>query len=135
MNQPLDERDILTHCALRFDGCAYLEQTGFDHQQALEEFLRTGEWRFSPSEAMATLFALQRFLCKGGGVYYGEASRHWKAYRELFLRVAGEDVPDNYRGPFFDQWETEYAPDLAQVIALVQQVHENTDYEPSTGET
>ncbi len=60
MNRPFDEHDILTHCALRFDGYAYLEQSGFDHQQALEDFFQTGEWNLSPLEAMTTLFTLQR---------------------------------------------------------------------------
>ena len=60
----LDEDDILTCCALRFDGSAFAEDTGFDGGAALDRFFESGEWPGSLEERFALFFLLQRDLCK-----------------------------------------------------------------------
>ena len=124
------ENEILTACALRFDGYAYVEATGFRHQAAIRRMIEIRTcWR-STERMMCMFFMLQRYLCKWGGETLPETSPEWWAYRELFLKVAHESVPATYRHePFATEWDERYAPNLRDAIELIQASHERTQYD------
>lgn len=129
----LNEADILTNCALRFDGYKYAEQTGFDHQPLLSTFFKTGEWCGSDAELLATFFILQRRLCKWDLAYMPTHAKHWRAFRELFLRVCALEVPAEYRSQdllgFNMRWSRDYASQLDRCIAYIRHIHATTAYE------
>src|SRR6478672_8545134 len=57
------EDDILSCCALRFDGWKFREATGFNHVRAIDRFFETGWWPPSEYKRLASFFLLQRGLC------------------------------------------------------------------------
>lgn len=120
---------ILVTCALRFDGYRYLDDHPFDHQQAVQRFLETGEWRSSPLEQLTVFFLLQRFLCKWGGEMLPKTSATWNAFRSLFPLVCEYEIPEPYRhGEYHQQWSARYEPAVAEHVALVRAIHQSTEY-------
>jgi hypothetical protein len=71
MNPDLEDPgdgDILTACALRFDGYAYHTQSGFDHLAAFDALEQGGVLaRFELTQHLDFFFLLKRYLCKWGG--------------------------------------------------------------------
>jgi len=125
------EDDILIACALRFDGYRYLQDHPFDHERALADYRKTGEWHIAPLEQLTVFHLLQRFLYKWGGETLLRTSAMWKAFRSLFLLVCEYEIPEQYRNrEYYDQWLQRYAPHLADHAALVRGIHESTGYEP-----
>lgn len=132
MRPDRSENDVLIVCALRFAGYAYIEDAHFDHQRALEAFWRTGRWPELLEEQMTVFFALQRFLFKWGGEYEPRNGKCWRAFRSLFLQVSECKVPERYQHPGYTaEWKRKYEPELAQWVALVQQIHETITYDDS----
>ena len=126
----LDERSILSACALRFDGHHYRDTTGLDIDQGIDTFFETGEWRLTQLDQLAHFFLLQRFLGKWGGEYEPLNGKYWRAFRSLFLLVHSYEMPEHYRlQPYYEEWEREYHPHLEQCVALVRYVHEHTPYD------
>ena len=128
------EDDILTSCALRFDGWKFKETTGFDHEQALDHFWRTGEWNISPDEQLATFFMLQQGLCQRGLEQQPRHSKRWRALRSLFLRVHSYAIPEGYRAPeeakeWVEKWEQGYRRWLEMCVTFITRIHESTPYE------
>lgn len=125
------ESEILTAGALRFDGYKYAEQSGFDLDQASEEYFRSGKLPESELEQMTMCFLLQRFLMKWGGEYLSERSRTWKLFRYCFLNTCNLNVPLKYRSwshSWYRRWEREYLPKWQECITIVQLIHESTGY-------
>lgn len=123
------EDDILSACALRFDGWQYIEMTDFDHQRALESFFQTGQWPSVALEQLAMFFTLQRGLFKWGLEYEPKHGRYWRAFRSLFLLVHSYEIPEEYRlAGYYEEWESEYRPRLAECVALVERIHATTPY-------
>ncbi len=125
------ERDILTCCALRFDGYKYIEVSGFDANDAVEVALRGGPLPANPLERFAVFFLLQRYLFKWGGERQPADGRHWRLFRELFLSVADQRVPVEFR-PSDDhhrlRWRHHYRLRLRETIGFVRDIHERTGY-------
>ncbi|MBA2244794.1 MAG: hypothetical protein H0W11_07545 [Gemmatimonadetes bacterium] len=127
------EDEILAACALRFHGYRYAEDTGFDMAAARDECERTNRYdHLSLPEQMAVLFFIQRTvrwveqdapLPRDGSLF--------RAYRELFLHVADQEVPAEYRIGRDDSdfsWGSRFEPMTAEHIALVRRIHESTRY-------
>ena len=130
MMKPLSERDILTRCALRFDGWQYRDDTKFDLPRALDTFWRTGTWSLLPEEKLAAFFLLQRGLCKYDLEREPENGKYWRAYRTLFFEVCELDIPQQYRHEGgIAVWEEEYRPRLTECIEAVRRVHETIQYD------
>ena len=126
----LDERDILTLSALRFDGYQYLEDKPFDHRTALDQFFRTGVWDLSDFEKLAVFFCLQRALCKWDLVYEPCHGRYWRAFRTLFLEVARLPIPEKYADPsWLERWNERYGWQLEKAVACIREVHASTVYD------
>ena len=125
-----EANDVLTACALRFDGWRYQQDTGFDQKAAFDQFFRTGQWKLSAEEKLATFFMLQRGLNKWDLVYEPKHGRWWRAYRTLFFEAVHLDVPAAYRnGDWYDRWDRDYAGRLDQCIEAVRKVHDATAYD------
>lgn len=61
----MDEHEILTCCALRFDGYKYQENNpSFVPREPVDDFLTTGQWNASEMELLVDFFFLQRSLGK-----------------------------------------------------------------------
>jgi hypothetical protein len=126
------EEHILTHCALRFDGYAYREATGFHENEALEDFLSTGQWNITTEEQLTAFFLLQRFLMKWGGEYLSERGKEWRAFRSLFLLTCEYEIPPKYRfNGEYEVWEKKYRPRHAECVQTIRHIHETTDYDDS----
>ena len=128
--QPLDEDRILTFAALRFDGYAYADATGFDWMEwTTEHFAAEGD-QLEPLEVLALFFASQRYLCKWGGEMLPKTHRDWWMYRELFLRAVETPVPLEYRGDtWWLEWKLRYEPRRDECIEVVAEAHMSTAYE------
>lgn len=81
----LEEREITTCCALRFDGYKYQKETGFNPSLTFDK-LFLGE-EVGELDGLAAMFFLQRGLCKWSLVYETEDSKYYKLYRKLFLKI------------------------------------------------
>ena len=127
-----DEDDILTACALRFDGNKYVESTGFDHKAALDRFFVTGQFPQRREEQWTLFFMLQRYLMKWGGEYESKRGRHWWAFREFYLKVHEHPVPSQYRNADYDTtWRRRYHLHSAECTGLIQRIHNTTAYDDS----
>jgi len=125
------EDEILTRCALRFDGRRYLRETGYDPAPLLDAYIATGDWPedAEPEHLLAAFYALQRRLNAWGGAPAPRDGKAWFAYRSLFLELAATDVPARYRSAQgWAAWQADYAPRLAEHLALVKHIHEHTAY-------
>jgi hypothetical protein len=123
MNPKLED-DILSACALRFDGYKYQKATRYDPASVLGDFFKTGQWPSDPLKQLASFFFLQRFLCKWGGEYLPKNCKYWQAYRSLFLLVNTYDIPKTYRiSECFERWQADFEPRLVEYVALIQQIH------------
>jgi hypothetical protein len=120
----MDAIDVLTACALRFDGHAYSTATGFDRNAAIEVYFETGAWPEALADRLALFYLLQRALCKWE--LFGEPhdGRYWRAFRTLFFEVCEADVPEAYRvAHYADHWDSHYAPRLSECLEAVWRAH------------
>jgi hypothetical protein len=130
------EHDILTACALRFDGYAYQRATGFEIDGILEAFWRTGEWPDDLAQRMATFFFLQRALCKWDLVYEPRDGRYWRAFRSLFFSVCEADPPEPYRDESYaTAWDREFKSRLPEIVGIVRDIQTRTESVEAKGET
>ncbi len=85
----------------------------------------------NPLERFAVFFLLQRYLFKWGGERQPADGRHWRLFRELFLSVADQRVPVEFR-PSDDhhrlRWRHHYRLRLRETIGFVRDIHERTGY-------
>jgi len=122
------ESEVIGACALRMDGYKFIEETGFDIDEALEHFFRTGSWNATTNEQMAVFFIIQRAF-RQPLEYEPENGRYYRAFRELFLMLCGEDVPKKYRHAIYDEWQEKYAPHVAEYLRRVERIHKTTRYD------
>lgn len=128
-DRSLDEKAILTCCALRFDGYEYAQDHGFKPDEVVEQFLQTGEWDESEPKLLTAFFYLQRALFKWSLVYEPENGHYWQAFRELFLRLYAAEIPEQYQmGEYYRGWMEHFYPQLTECVAVVRQIHESTAY-------
>lgn len=126
-----DESEIISACALRFDGYKYLEETGFDVDEALAYFFLTGGWNIRPIEQLAVFFILQRAF-RQNLEYEPENGRYWRAFRQLFLEVCEFNVSEHYRHPTcYRRWEEKFEPYLSESVKLIGKIHKNMLYDDS----
>lgn len=129
------EDEILTTCALRFDGYEYQEyreelDNEIDLEECLENFLGTNAWNLEDNEKLTIFFILQRSLFKWGLEGEPKDGKYWKAFRSLFLECVDLPIPSEYkREDYCQEWEENYQPNLEQVKAFIQDIHDNTNYE------
>jgi hypothetical protein len=124
-----NEDDALRHCALRFDERRYLRDSGFQPQRALAAYYASGEFPEDDAERLALFAALARDLLAWGKERAPRDGREWFALRALFPEVCPLVVPPAYRrSPYHQQWEREWRPRAARLMALVKDVHEHTAY-------
>ncbi|MCA9288792.1 MAG: hypothetical protein KDA05_09425 [Phycisphaerales bacterium] len=125
----LDEDDIITHAALRLDGYACLERTGFDTDAAGRRCLAARECDLATLEAMMVLFTLQRWLFKWGGEMLQRTHPDWWLCRECFLRTAREPTPPEHADArYIEPWNERFVPRLDEAIGIVASAHEATAY-------
>jgi hypothetical protein len=125
------EDDILLHCALRFDGKAYLRDTAFDPAPLLATYIASGDWPEDVEDLhlLAAFHVLQRRLTAWGAPPTPRDGKAWYVFRALFFEVATLDVPPRYRSARgWALWLERYAPRIAGLLAHVQAIHESTHY-------
>jgi hypothetical protein len=117
---PLEIDEILTVCALRFNGYSYEDKTGLklpDLYQPIKETLRMHEDQL---KNFAVFFALQRFLGKWGGEQLTKASPDHMAYDLLYLHLYRIEAPVEYAHPDYvwkwDAIKPNKREDVAQYI-------------------
>jgi hypothetical protein len=121
MQIELSPKEILTACALRFDGYQYEKDSGFDGGPAIQTFRDSRKWDLSDSEKLTCFFLLQRSLCKWDLVQEPRDGRWWQAFRAMFLEVIDFEVPVKYRHPsYFEQWGERYAGRRKECIEVVR---------------
>jgi hypothetical protein len=126
----LVEDDILTACALRFDGWLYQEHTGFDQVPVIDRYLETGQWKeLSTLEKLCVFFLLQRGLFKWDLIYQPKDGKLWRGFRELFLLVCKEEVPPRYElSGFSEQWKEKYEMRCDECMEMIRTIHNATKY-------
>ncbi|NLG28990.1 MAG: hypothetical protein GX557_13845 [Chloroflexi bacterium] len=114
LHYPDDIRDIMSTCALRFDGYRYESTSPLCQGYATLGGLSR---LFAPVVEALTLYAddnlnfaaffgLQRYLCKWGGEYLTEYSDEHFAFDFLFLHLYHLDVPDAFRNlEYCAEWQ------------------------------
>ncbi|MFW5683037.1 MAG: hypothetical protein ACOC1G_08545 [Phycisphaeraceae bacterium] len=129
------EDAIITAYALRFDGYAYQEETGFDGvydrdgRKLSRNFFDHGTLPDNHLERLAFFFKMQRFLCKWGGEMLPQQGGYWRLYRTLFLDLADADIPPRFRlEDRYAKWEEDFMPHHDASVALVRRIHETTAY-------
>ncbi|MBW4686578.1 MAG: hypothetical protein KME40_16090 [Komarekiella atlantica HA4396-MV6] len=108
--------DILTACALRFDGWKYQQETKFDVRIAIDSFFASQKWELQPLKKLATFFLLQRSLYKYDLQYEPNDRKFYKAFRTLFFECVDLDIPVEYQiQEYYKNWESQYKPDLEKL--------------------
>ncbi len=125
-----DESQILTECALRFDGYKYIEQVWQNRHEVFQAWFDEDVIPLEPNDQMAMFFRLQRYLSKWGGETEPPNGKAWRIFRTLFLRVVNIPVPLEFQfGDIYLNWLYNYEPCRRQCIDIVKQVHETIDYD------
>lgn len=120
--EPLQANEILTACALRFQGWQYQEKTRFDQTAAFDRYFETGSWDLPDNEKLAAFFLLQRGLSKWDLVTESKQGRWWSAFRNLFFHVAHLPIPPKYRDDnYATRWEEQYAPRLDECLQCIRE--------------
>ena len=130
--EPLDADDIMTSCALRFDGEKYIEETGFDVKAGIDAYMETETWDRPDEEKLAIFYILQRCLCKWSLVYEPQHGRYWRLFREMFFDVVELGIPQDYTNPESElsfRWNERYASQRDKAIACVRRKHQRTKYD------
>lgn len=124
------EDESLTACALRFDGHAFIDRTGFAAQAAIDRFTTSGASPDDRGQLLAMLFILQRSLLKWTGPYWPRTGPEWWAIRTLFLRLWETGVPSEYLLKT-DAWAWDALPadERAARVRAVAALHAATVYE------
>jgi len=124
-----DESEILTACALRFNGYKFIERTEFDYEAALERFFVNGEWNLSQAEELAIFFMLQRRLLKWDLVFMPQNGKHWRAFRTLFLKTYEYEIPKQFMiAEMCVKWDKEFVPQLKKYVEMIKDIHKATVY-------
>jgi hypothetical protein len=135
------ETELITACALRFDGYAYADEVGFDYtgntndseQQVahvVKSFVANPDWDRPRNDLHMILFMLQRGLIKEGWLKWN--SQEAKVIRLLFLELCHDDIPPQFRlEEWYQRWHERYKPVLDQCIAFILDRHNTTNYPDS----
>jgi hypothetical protein len=129
----MDEGEILTHWALRFDGYKFCEETQWaedDRIAVMDRLVQNLEIPADPLKQLTVFFMLQRLLFKWGGETLSMRSLEWRAFRTLFLLTAGQDIDLKWCSPErYSRWDRECRPLADQHIAHIAKSHAATHYE------
>ncbi len=98
-----DDDDAFIFAALRFDGYAFRDATGFDDHAAFERARDEGPDGLTLEQRFALLFLLQRYLYKWGGERLSRSGPEWRLFRRLFVELAPQDAPERYRVDDYDR--------------------------------
>lgn len=112
MSFPDLTHEVMTTCALRFDGWKFFQEQGDEgvFVTLTDRFVTTLQTSSNPNENHATFFALQRYLCKWGGEYLPESSREHSAFRYLFLHLYRVEIEPGFRClEYWERWQARYA--------------------------
>lgn len=127
-----EEHDVLSACALRFDGYKYVKQKLGDDASLIHNYLDRSELPEDPLVQMAVFFHLQRYLMKWGGEHEPLHGQKWRFFRTLFLAVVNQPVPLEFQhAEIYSSWLHNYEPCREQVIETVRCVHDSTEYDDS----
>lgn len=127
------EAEIITACALRFDGYRYADEHGLvaddhDYSRFVDGFLAEPDLDLPRGHLHCALFLLQRAYIKEGWLRWD--SHEARVIRELFLALCRDDVPEEYKN---GEWERRHWPRLSQHLEFVRRRHELTKYRESGG--
>jgi hypothetical protein len=116
--------DVLTTCALRFDGWAYFERCG-DEQLFVtlsDRYLATLRMSSDKNENLAVSFGLQRYLYKWGGDYLPESSREHQGFQFLFLHLYQAEIESDLRNEeYWGLWQSRYADQAEGYAAEIRE--------------
>jgi hypothetical protein len=123
----IKERNILSDCALRFDGYKYEKNTKFNFKQSIKKIIEGKA--LEPLEKLAIFFFLQRSLSKWDLQFEEENKKVYKVYRDLFLACVDLEIPQQYqKEDYLNNWRKNYEPNIEEVKNMVSMIHENTSY-------
>ena len=118
------EFEIITTCALRFDGYRYIDEerigtwrelddsTGvLDLEVETERFFSNPDYGAPPDYLRMMLFLVQRKFMREGWLRW--ESQLARMTRQLFMRTCRDDVPAHLR---FEDWATEWDRDYARYV-------------------
>jgi hypothetical protein len=126
------EAEMVTACALRFDGYRYADEHGLvddesDYSQLVRKFLANPDFDLPRGHLHCALFLLQRAYIKEGLLRWD--SQEAGVIRELFLGLCRDDVLEEYRNEeYCEEWERRYRLELWRHLEFVRQRHEQTKY-------
>jgi hypothetical protein len=110
------QRKILMTCALRLKGYQYKRDTGFDPYWVYLDFFKTKKWNLSLHDKMAAFYFLQRYIARVS--IPTPCDNRWWAYRSLFVEVADQEIPEEYRDErYWEPWEKNFKPHVLKYIS------------------
>lgn len=127
------EAEILSACALRFDGYKYAQYNNKDleyYYTTVGNFEDQPDFDLPVDVLQCILFFMQRRYLKERWLEWD--STQAKAIRMLFLKLCEKDIPVEFRldDCYFD-WMNLYIKDLKQHIEFVEMRHAHTQYSDS----
>ena len=126
----LEAYEILTDCALRFDGYLYLDETDFDTNQAIQDLASDVKSTRNELQTLAVFFILQRSLCKWSLVYEPANGKYWRLFCEMFFEVVHIPIPSGYEDrERHAKWESLYTYRLDEAIECVQKHYDSTEWD------
>lgn len=121
--------DLISACALRFDGYEYWKRRyrvyGDKDDSSPSTLTRplVDESRFYEDELdnLAVFFFLQRYLGKWGGERLTPWSHEHIVFRQLYLHCYRMEIPEPYRmGEFWEKWEYEHKARREEIAVRVR---------------
>jgi hypothetical protein len=139
------ETEIISACALRFDGYRYADDNNLvvydeldtdegtipitDYRHVVRGFLDHPDFSLPHDYLCLVLFLIQRGWLR-------ERWMDWRSYeakitRLLFLALCQDDISPTHRlSDYADEWDREYQPHLDSIISFVKKRHTDTQYKP-----
>ena len=123
-----DENEVLTTCALRFEGHDYWEIRCRSYKGGVREVselvtpvLESGVFPEEPLDLLCAFYMVQRFLGKWGGEYLTEYSNEHVIFRLLFLEAYRLEIPEAFRSDYYcERWDREYRPRQEELAAHIR---------------
>ena len=132
-----DDFDILTACALRFNGYNYFQACmPKNDDRALvdlyQKFLRSPDYTKSTEFLRLIFFLIQRWHLRDGMPRTND--HELRVARTIFLQTCSYPVSPQYQERSdCHRWDTEYLPQLPELIEHVRAIHGRIEYRDYDG--
>jgi len=130
-----EEAEVLSACALRFDGYKYCSDINMDTSrfgpgslaEAFRDFMLKPDYSATQDYLCMIMFFIQRTMLREGWIREGD--HELGVARSIFLKTCSKAISEKYLlDTYHDEWLHRYQPNLPYWIDVVKSKHLNSKY-------